>query len=313
MSTGQMAPPDFLGAMGSMAAMFDAFRKLSKVLNRFQQAEAAATRIFELQDQAQERSLPGAPMLPRHSRDIEFRHVSFRYPAAADNALTDISFRIQAGQKVAIVGPNGCGKTTLASLIPRLMDPAAGTVLIDGHNVSEFSIRSLRRQISVVTQDTVLFNATIKENIAYGLRRPKEDRVLAAARQAYVDEFVRELPEGYQTMVGEHGATLSGGQKQRIAIARAILRDPAILIFDEATNQIDADSERRINEAMVGFMENRTTLIIAHRFATVLQADAIVVMSDGRVIDVGAHQDLLERCGLYSHLYDTQLVDAGGR
>jgi len=303
----QMDPEDFLGVMGCLAAMFDPVRKLAKVVTRFQRADAAAARIFEVQDRPQERSLPGAPMLPRHSRDIELRGVSFRYPGASEDALNEINLTIPAGQVIAIVGPNGCGKTTLVSLIPRLIDPTAGKVLIDGRDVCQFSIRSLRRQIALVTQETVVFHATIADNIAYGLRRPKRRDVLAAARQAFVDEFVRELPDGYETMVGEHGATLSGGQRQRIAIARAILRDPAILIFDEATSQIDSDSEERIHQAMIEFVKGRTTLMIAHRFATVRQAGTIVVMKAGRIIDTGRHEELIDRCSLYRHLYETQL------
>jgi ABC-type multidrug transport system fused ATPase/permease subunit len=174
------------------------------------------------------------------------------------------------------------------------------------------SVRSLRRQIGLVTQDTVLFNATIAENVSYGLRRPKRERVIEAAKRAFVDEFVTVLPGGYDTMVGEHGATLSGGQKQRIAIARAMLRDPAILIFDEAMSQVDADSERRIHQVMANFVKGRTTLMIAHRFATVLNASRIVVMNLGRIIDVGTHAELLSRCELYGHLYRTQFVDSGG-
>jgi len=305
--SGQMDPEDFVGVMACMVAIFDPVRKLAKVVNRFQRADAAAGRIFELQDQPKERSLPGAPMLGRHGRDIEVRNVSFRYPAVADNALTDVNLKVTAGQTIAIVGPNGCGKTTLVSLIPRLLDPAEGQVLIDGNDVSQFSIRSLRRQISLVTQETVIFHASIRDNIAYGLRRPSQEDVIAAAKKAYVDEFVEDMPERYETVVGEHGATLSGGQRQRISIARAMLRDPAILIFDEATSQIDADSEQRIHQALESFTAGRTTLMIAHRFATVLQADSIVVMDEGRIVDMGSHEQLLERCGLYKHLYQTQL------
>ncbi len=310
--SGQMEPENFIAVMGCLAALFDPLRKLSKVATRFQRAEAAATRVFEIQDREKEKSLPGAPMLPRHSESIELRDVRFRYPSASEDALREINLTINAGQTVAIVGPNGCGKTTLVSLLPRLLDPTEGTMLLDGCDVSKYSIRSLRRQIAVVTQETVIFNATIGENIAYGLRRPKEQAVLSAAKRAFVDEFVCNLPEGYNTMVGEHGATLSGGQRQRISIARAILRDPAILIFDEATSQIDADSERRIHQAMEEFVKDRTTLMIAHRFATVLHADRIIVMDGGRVIDSGTHAELLEQCQLYAHLYRTQLADSSG-
>ena len=304
---GQMDPEVFFVVMGCLAATFDPVRKLAKVVTRFQRAEAAAGRIFEVQDRQQEKSLPGAAMLGKHSRSIELRDVRFRFPDSSEDVLCGINLSIQAHQNIVIVGPNGCGKTTMLSLIPRLIDPTGGQVLIDGNDISQFSIRSLRRQIAVVTQDTVLFHATIAENIAYGLRRPREEDVLAAAKQAFVDEFVREFPEGYETMVGEHGATLSGGQKQRIAIARAILRDPEILIFDEATSQIDLDSEQRIHEAMATFVKGRTTLMISHRFATVRQADMIVVMNQGQVLDTGRHEELLDRCSLYRHLYETQL------
>jgi len=308
----RMDPFYFMAWMGCLAAIFDPVRKLAKVATRFQRAEAAAERVFELQDRPQEVSLPGAPMLAAHCRSIELRNVSFRYPAAAADVLKNIDLCIEAGQTLAIVGPNGSGKTTLVSLIPRLVDPTAGTVLIDGQDISKVSLRSLRRQIGVVTQETILFHATIAQNIAYGLRRPKREAVLAAAKKAFVDEFARELPDGYETLVGEHGATLSGGQRQRIAVARAILRDPAILIFDEAMSQIDADSERRIHQAMAEFIRGRTTLLIAHRFATVLSAERIVVMDAGRIVDCGRHEELLDRCQLYRHLYQTQFVDSGG-
>jgi ABC-type multidrug transport system fused ATPase/permease subunit len=307
-----MDPFVFITWMGCLAAMFDPVRKLSQVFNRFHQAEAAAARIFEMQDRPVEPRVPNAPKLPAHRESLQFRGVSFRYPEASSDALRDVCLTIRAGQTVAIVGPNGSGKTTLVSLVPRLLDPTGGAVLIDGHDISAVSLRSLRRQIGVVTQDAVLFNATIEENISYGLRSASKEDVLSAARRAFVDEFVRDLPEGYDTMVGEHGATLSGGQKQRITIARAILRDPTILIFDEAMSQIDADSERKIHQAMEEFVRGRTTLMIAHRFATVLSADRIAVLDAGRVADVGTHEELLERCDVYRHLYRTQFVDSGG-
>jgi ABC-type multidrug transport system fused ATPase/permease subunit len=307
---GDMKPGDFIALMGCMAAMFDPIRKLSKVATRFQRSEAAAMRIFQLRDIELEKAVPGAPALARHRESIEFRGVDFRYPGTAEDALRDINLRIDAGRRVAIVGPNGSGKTTLVSLLPRLLDATGGQILIDGQDISQVSIRSLRRQIGLVTQETVLFHATIGENIAYGLRRPKPGAVLEASKKAFVDEFVRDLPDGYDTMVGEHGATLSGGQRQRITIARAILRDPAILIFDEAMSQVDADSEKRIQQAIEEFCHGRTTLLIAHRFQTVIAADVIVVMDAGRIIATGTHAELLAGCPLYKHLYDTQF--AGG-
>ncbi len=293
----------FLALMACLAAMFDPVRKLAHVNTRFQRADAAAKRVFELQDQPTEKIVRNAPPLPRHCQSIEFKNITFRYPNAADDALKDINLTIPAGQTLAIVGPNGCGKTTLVSLLPRLIDPAAGKVLVDGADVGEYSVRSLRRQIGMVTQDSVIFHASIGENIAYGKRRPAPGEVESAAQKAFVDEFVAEMPDGYETMVGEHGSTLSGGQKQRIAIARAILRDPTILIFDEATSQIDPDSEQKIHQALAEFRKGRTTLLIAHSLSTVLEADRIAVMDAGRIVDTGTHAELLERCELYGQLY----------
>ena len=310
---GDMRPDIFLTWMVAMFAIYDPVRKLAKVTLRFQQSDAAAKRIFELQDAPQETFVPSAPSLARHHESIVFDKVTYRYPGGSQiEALRNINLRIGAGQTAAIVGPNGSGKTTLLSLLPRLIDPSQGRVLIDGVDISQCSIRSLRRQIGLVSQDSVLFHATIRDNIAYGLRRPHEEAVMMAARKAFVDEFVREMPQGYDTMVGEHGTTLSGGQRQRIAIARAILRDPAIMIFDEAMSQVDADSERRIHEAMLDFTKGRTTLTIAHRFATVMSADQIVVMDNGQIVDTGTHGQLVDRCELYRHLYQTQFADTAG-
>ncbi len=301
-----MDPEDFLAWMVALFAAFDPVRKLAKVATRFQRAESAAVRIFELQDTPQEKNKPGAPMLARCEKGIEFRDIKFRYPNTGEDTLADVNLKITTGQTVAIVGPNGCGKTTLVSLIPRLFDPSSGQVLIDGNDIADYSMRSVRRQIGLVTQDSVLFNATIAENIAYGLRRPKKEAVLEAAKKAFVDEFVNEMPDGFDTIVGEHGSTLSGGQKQRISIARAILRDPAILIFDEAMSQIDSHSEQRIHQAMSEFIKGRTTLMIAHRFSLIKNADVIVVMDAGRIIDTGKHEELLGRCQVYQHLCQTQ-------
>jgi ABC-type multidrug transport system fused ATPase/permease subunit len=301
-----------LALMACLAALFDPVRKLSTISTVFHASDAAAARIREIQDAAKEVSAPGAPSLPRHCRSIEFRGVSVRYEGAGEDALRDIDLRIEAGEKIALVGPNGSGKTTLASLLPRLLDPTRGSVEIDGVDISKCSLRSLRRQIGLVSQDAVLFHATIEENIACGLRRASPQKVLDAARQAHVDEFVSKLPQGYATMVGQHGATLSGGEKQRIAIARAILRDPAILIFDEAMSQIDSESESRIQQAIAQFCRGRTSLLIAHRFATVLSADRIVVLEAGRIVDIGRHNELLERCDLYRDLYHTQLLATRG-
>jgi ATP-binding cassette, subfamily B, bacterial MsbA len=310
--TGQLDTEIFIGWMALLMALFDPIRKLAKVSTIFQRADAAAHRVFELQDQEQEKRVKNAPALPIHSESIELSNVSFRYPGALEDSLQDINLKINHGETIAIVGPNGSGKTTLASLLPRLIDPTEGTVLIDGCDICTHSMKSLRKQIAVVTQETILFNATIAENISYGARKPSAEAVVAAAKRAFIHEFISELPDGYETMVGQRGATLSGGQRQRITIARAILRDPAIIIFDEAMSQVDSDSERRIHDAMEEFSEGRTTVLIAHRFATVLSADRIVVIDAGKINDIGPHAELLERCKLYNHLYKTQFVDSGG-
>jgi ATP-binding cassette, subfamily B, bacterial MsbA len=308
----KMDPEIFMTTMGLLMAMFDPVRKLSKVLVRFQAGDAAAERLYELRDRPRETRTVGAPNLPRHQKSIEYRDIRFAYPNVAEPTLREINLTVTAGQAVAIVGPNGSGKTTLVSLLPRLLEPTGGQILLDGQDIMAHSMRSLRRQIAIVTQETVIFNATIAENIAYGLRRAKHATILDAAQRAYVDEFVRDMPDGYDTVVGQRGATLSGGQRQRLAIARAILRDPAILIFDEALSQIDADSEKKIHAAMQDFMADRTTLMIAHRFSTVLDADAIVVLDEGRIVDTGPHKDLMDRCELYRQLYNTQFAAPQG-
>ena len=305
---GQMSASTFFAWLALMASAFDPVRKLSKVYTRFQKADAAAKRIFEVHDRQREVRIPCAPDLSRHEQSIEFSHVTFRYPSANEDTIKDVSLTIRAGQTIAVVGPNGCGKTTLVSMLPRLLVPDSGQVLIDAHDVAKHSLRSVRRQIGLVTQDSVLFDTTIAENISYGKKGATREEVLAAAKKAFVHEFVDEMPDGYETVVGQRGAMLSGGQKQRITIARAILRDPAILIFDEATSQVDADSEQRIHQALDEFMAGRTTVMIAHRFSTIVSADMIAVMNDGRIVDVGTHEELVERCELYKQLYQTQFM-----
>jgi subfamily B ATP-binding cassette protein MsbA len=301
----------FALSLGSLALAGANLRPLTSLINEIQAATAPAQRLCDILDEPQERDDRAKPAAVRHARSIEFDHVSYTYPGAEHPALRDVTLNILHGEKIAIVGPNGCGKTTLLSTLPRLLVPDSGRVLIDGQDVSQFDLRSLRRQIGVVTQEAVLFRGSVAENIAFGLggSTPLE-QVIEAARRAHADEFIRRIPGGYDANVAEQGTSLSGGQKQRLAIARAIMRDPSILILDEATSQIDAESEAHINAALAEFCHGRTALVIAHRLSTVLHADRIVVMDAGRVIDVGTHDQLLDRCDLYRRLSKTQLVAA---
>lgn len=313
-----------------MAGMFDPVRKMSSFYNRIQQANAALDRVFEIIDlPVEEADRHAAEILPSLADCIELRDIRFTYPGSEKPALDGISLTIKRGERVAFVGPNGSGKTTLLAMLMRFFEPQEGRILFDSRNIADFSLWSLRRQISLITQDTVIFADSIANNIAYGddtllkrlvLRRrhpdrfppgpdPDLDRIVQAAKAAFADEFIGDKPEGYDTYVGEHGTQLSGGQKQRIAIARAILRNAPIFIFDEATSQIDSESEQKIHDAVERFLEGRTALIIAHRFSTILQADRIVVMDRGRIVDSGKHAELIERCKLYQTLYGSQFLD----
>ncbi len=305
---GNLDPQRFGLAIGALVVAGASFKPLTGLINEMQAASAPAARLLEILDEARE-VRPGArrAVLPRHRESIEFDNVSFTYPAADRPALQEVTLRVAHGERVAIVGPNGCGKTTLLSLVPRLLRPQNGRVLIDGIDIESVSLRGLRRQIGVVTQETVLFRGTIAENIAFGVSSVTRQQVIDAAKRAHADHFIMKLPGGYDADVAEQGASLSGGQRQRLAIARAILREPSILILDEATSQIDAESEEHINAALAEFCRGRTALLIAHRLSTVLNADRIVVMDAGGIVDEGTHQQLMDRCALYRRLSKTQL------
>jgi subfamily B ATP-binding cassette protein MsbA len=303
----------FVTVMVCLAAMLEPLRKLSDVNSRVQQSNVAATRVFEVVDMPSEPNHNHSlPKLKRHAESVEFRDIVFSYPGHEELVLKNVSCKVLHGQTVAVVGGNGSGKSTLLNLLPRLYWPTSGQVLIDGTDISTVSLRSLRKQIGLVTQDTLLFADSIYNNIAYGTRHATEEQVLDASRRAYADEFIRGFPEGYQTRVGEHGVRLSGGQKQRIAIARAILHDPSILILDEAMSQIDSDSEMKISLALREFTKNRTVLMIAHRFQTVISADSIIVLDRGRVAGIGTHGQLIETCLAYRKLYENQFRETDG-
>ncbi|MCZ6699124.1 MAG: ABC transporter ATP-binding protein [Planctomycetota bacterium] len=329
MFEGDMNFSKFAAMAGAMAAIFDPIRKMSNMYNRVQRANAAAERVFEvLALREEEPDAAAKSALPLISKSIEFRNIRFTYPGAEIPALDEISLTVKSGERVAFVGPNGSGKTTLLSMLMRFFEPDEGAILVDGRDVREFTISSLRQQMSLITQDTIMFADTIANNIAYAddelirrlaLQRRHPDRnyvnesqhqrIVDAARAAYADEFIREKPQQYETLIGEHGANLSGGQKQRIAIARAFLRNAPIFIFDEATSQVDMESEQKIHDAVEKFLKGRTAFIIAHRLSTILQADRIAVMDRGRIIDIGRHDDLVKRCGVYRSLFGATDTD----
>ena len=301
---------EFITLVAILGTAAEAVRKSSDIWNKVQQANAAAERIYAVIDLECEPESPVAYELGPLKYKIEFKDIVFTYPGSETPALKQVNLSVEAGHNVALVGPNGSGKTTLANLIPRFYDPDSGRILIDGKNISEATLHSLRSQIGMVTQNVITFNDTIAANIAYGKPGATREEIIAAARRSFAHEFVEPLPKGYDTIIGEENTGLSGGQLQRIVIARAILKNPAILIFDEATSQVDADSESKIHNAIEQVMRDRTCFIIAHRFSTVITADIIVVMDNGRIVAKGQHNELIKTCQLYQSLYETQLVKA---
>ena len=308
---GRLSPGQFTAFIAALFMMYAPAKKLSRVNADLQQAMAAGERIFELLDshnEVQER--PGAVALPPFSRRIEFRDVRFAYAQHNGPATLDgVTFEVRAGEMLAIVGRSGAGKTTLVNLIPRFYDVTGGSIVIEGHDVRDLTLASLRSQIGIVTQETVLFDDTIAANIAYGRADATRDEIEAAARAAHAHEFIARLEQGYDTMIGERGQRLSGGQRQRLAIARAILRDSPMLILDEATSSLDAESEMLVQEALSNLILNRTSFVIAHRLSTVRRADVIVVLERGRIVESGSHDALMARGGAYAKLYEMQLLE----
>ena len=307
---GDLTTGDFFAFITALFMMYAPAKKLSRVNADLQQARAAGERIFEvLETHSEVVESPKAVHLQRFSRSIEFRNVCFSYAGAEDATLRGVTFGVRAGQVVAVVGRSGAGKSTLVNLIPRFYDVTGGAITVDGCDVRELTLASLRSQIGMVTQETVLFDDTIAANIAFGRPRATQGEIEAAARAAHAHEFIVTLDRGYETLIGERGQRLSGGQRQRLAIARALLRDSPILILDEATSALDAESEMLVQEALANLMLNRTSIVIAHRLSTVRRADAIVVLERGVVVETGTHDELIARRGVYAKLYDLQLED----
>ncbi|MGH9355737.1 MAG: ABC transporter ATP-binding protein, partial [Terriglobia bacterium] len=287
---------------------YEPIKRLTGVNNAFQLAVGASEHVFEVMDiQPGLAEKPDAIELPPFSRELAFERVDFSYGDAL--ILQGVNLRIRKGETVAIVGTSGAGKTTLANLIPRFFDVTAGRILSDGHDLRDATLASLRAQVGLVTQETVLFNDTVFSNIAYGQKHANRSLVEQAARAALAHDFITEMPGGYDTVIGERGQRLSGGQRQRIAIARALLKDSPILILDEATSALDTESEVLVQRALVNLMAGRTVLVIAHRLSTVRRADRIVVLDHGTISEIGSHEDLVTRGGIYQRLHDMQFID----
>jgi subfamily B ATP-binding cassette protein MsbA len=308
---GTLSAGDFAAFVAAAFMMYAPIKKLSRVNATLQQAMAASERIFEiLETHSEVPERPDAKPLPRLRQAIEFRNVSFAYDGVSKTILRDVSFSVRTGQAIAIVGLSGAGKTTLVNLVPRFYDVSGGHIFIDGIDARDVTLASLRSQIGIVTQDTVLFDDTILNNITYGSPGMSRDEIEAAARAAHAHEFIITLPEKYETRIGERGQKLSGGQRQRLAIARALLRNSPILILDEATSSLDAESELLVQDALHTLMRNRTSFVIAHRLSTVRRADAIIVLERGRVAEIGRHDELLARPGgVYAKLYALQIFE----
>jgi len=306
-----MSIGEFVAFFTAVGLMMSPLKSLTNVSQPIQKGLAAAEHIFALIDEDAERDT-GSRNAGRLQGRVVFEDVAFRYATAASDALRGVSFAIPAGHTVALVGPSGGGKTTVATLVPRFYTPTAGRILIDGTDIRDFTLSSLRANVALVSQDVVLFNDSVRANIAYGIvPSPGDDAIREAARAAHALEFIERMPNGLDTPIGEDGVLLSGGQRQRIAIARALLKDAPILILDEATSALDTDSERQIQAALEALQRNRTTLVIAHRLSTIQRADEILVLEDGAIVERGTHARLLEQGGTYAELHRKQFEDPG--
>jgi len=306
---GVSTPGNFFSFIAGVLMLYRPVKSLSNVHNTVQQGVAAAIRVFEVLDTDKEPKEKEGIELPLFSKQIVYQHVYFKYDDKEPWVLKGVNLEIKKGEKVALVGPSGAGKTTLVNLLPRFYELNKGKILIDGHDISQVNLDSLRRQIAIVSQDTVLFNDTIRNNIRYGRPEATEEEIIAAAKAAYAYDFIQRMPQGLDTLIGERGMKLSGGEQQRLCIARAILKNAPILILDEATSFLDTESEAIVQKALENLLKERTALIIAHRLSTIRKADKIAVVSNGQIIEQGRHEELLAKGGLYRRLYDMQFKD----
>ncbi|MDO8281385.1 MAG: ABC transporter transmembrane domain-containing protein [Thermodesulfovibrionia bacterium] len=295
---------DFFSVFTAIGLMMTPIKRIGAANNNLQSARAAAERIFYMLDQAPEKD--GTINIPAIKNDLVFHNVSFVYPGTKKKVLSGIDFHVKKGELIAIVGKSGAGKTTLADMLPRFYRPTEGSITIDGVDINDATFRSLRENIAIVSQDIILFNETLKDNIKMGKLDASDEEVVEAAKAAYAHDFIMDMPEGYDTVIGERGVRLSGGQKQRISIARALLKNPPILVLDEATSSLDTTSEMIVQKALDNLMTNRTTFVIAHRLSTVRKADRIIVIDQAKIAESGTHEELLEKGGMYKSLYQSQ-------
>jgi ATP-binding cassette, subfamily B, bacterial MsbA len=303
-------PEAFMSFLAALLFLYEPVKRITNLHNIFQQALGASEKVFAYLDTPEEiEDQPGARKLDRFRDRIAFENVSFRYPSANGMQLNGVSLEILAGEVVALVGQSGAGKTTLAGLVPRFHDALSGVVSIDGIDVRKVGLTSLRDKISVVAQDTFLFNDTVARNIAYGMEKYDRARLIEASQAALAHEFIEKLPQGYETVIGDRGVKLSGGQRQRLAIARAILKNSPILILDEATSHLDTESEMLVQKALANLMTGRTVIVIAHRISTIRRADKIVVLDRGSIVEIGTHEELIHHGGIYHRLHELQYLD----